>query len=353
MQRGAPPHEGVVAGRAPERRHQRADQQRLHHGHLRVRWHLETAELQEPQAAAGRVRAVQLVDAELGTVRVAREVGQQVAQHTVDEPGPAREVSLAGDTVVLGPLRPVVPGRELRLVRQARELGERDVHLVHRLGASLVEPGSLAGRTDEAAGEQVRQRGVALPVPDQAAEQVGTTEQGRVRGGRPPERDVVAAAGAGVGPVEVELLGAQPGPASRVVERVGQVAQLAPRARRLEVDLDDARVGGHDELRQPGVRRRGVALDHDSDVKLGGDLLERRDEGHVVVEPLRGRQEHEDEPVTSLERECRGWGVVRLDRHDARQHRRQRRSRLEVRGIAGRFRRQPRDRVERQTKAHG
>ena len=48
--------------------------------HARVGRHLEAAELDEAEAAGGAVGRVQLVDADLGAMRVARDVGQHVAQ---------------------------------------------------------------------------------------------------------------------------------------------------------------------------------------------------------------------------------------------------------------------------------
>jgi hypothetical protein len=54
-----------------------------------VRRHLEAAQLEQPEPAAGGVGAVELVDAELGAVGVAREVGQQVPQRPVGHPGQA------------------------------------------------------------------------------------------------------------------------------------------------------------------------------------------------------------------------------------------------------------------------
>ena len=70
----------------PEPGHQRAHQQRLHHRHLGVRRHLEAAQLQQAEPAARAVGAVQLVDAELGAVGVAGDVGEQVAQRAVGHP---------------------------------------------------------------------------------------------------------------------------------------------------------------------------------------------------------------------------------------------------------------------------
>ena len=72
----------------PEPCDQRPHQQRLHHRHLVMRRHLESAQFQQTQPAAWTVGAVQLVDAELGPVGVAGDVGQQVPQRPVDDPRP-------------------------------------------------------------------------------------------------------------------------------------------------------------------------------------------------------------------------------------------------------------------------
>ena len=51
-----------------------------------MRRHLERAELDQAEPARRPVRRVQLVDAELGAVRVAGHVDQQIAEQPVDEP---------------------------------------------------------------------------------------------------------------------------------------------------------------------------------------------------------------------------------------------------------------------------
>ncbi len=58
----------------PEPHHERAQQELLRQAHARVGRHLEAAELHQPLATRGRVGRVELVDAELGTVRVARAI---------------------------------------------------------------------------------------------------------------------------------------------------------------------------------------------------------------------------------------------------------------------------------------
>ncbi len=145
------------------------------------------------------------------------------------------------------------------------DLGERDLHLVDGLGPALVEARRLAGRADEPAGEEVGQRGVPLPVRHQAGEQVRPAQQRGVDRLPAAQGEVVAAAGAGVRAVEVELLGGQPLGPGRRVQRRGQVALLGPALGRLHVDLDDTGVRGDHELGEPRVGRRAVALEHHRD----------------------------------------------------------------------------------------
>ena len=90
-----------------------------------MRRHLEGAELEQAQASGRRVGRIQLVDRELGAVRVAGQVGQQVAQQPVDEP---RQRFVLAELVL------------------ARELLERDLELVEAVVARLVDARRLAGR---------------------------------------------------------------------------------------------------------------------------------------------------------------------------------------------------------------
>jgi len=52
-----------------------------------VRRHLAGAHLDQALAPTRRIRRVQLVDRELGAVRVASQVGEQVAEEAVGQPG--------------------------------------------------------------------------------------------------------------------------------------------------------------------------------------------------------------------------------------------------------------------------
>ncbi len=207
VQRRTPAHQLAAIGLLPEARHERAQQQHLHRAHARVRRHLEGAEFDQAQAAGRAVGRIELVDRELGPVRIAGKVGEQVAQQAVDQPG----------------LRRLVAGAV-----SALELLERDVEFVESIVARLVDARRLAGRADEDAGEQVRQRRMVLPVGDQALQQVGAAQQRAVGRRGPAEGHVVATAGAGVAAVEHELLGAEPRLPRLLVQRRRGGDQFTP-----------------------------------------------------------------------------------------------------------------------------
>ncbi len=143
-----------------------------------------------------------------------------------------------------------------------RDLGERDLHLVQRLRPALVGPRRLRGRADELPGEQVGQRRMTLPVGEQRDQQVGPAQQRRLGRGPAADGDVVAAAGAAVAAVDGERLGAEPALPGLLVQRGGDRDLLVPAGQRLDVDLDDAGVGGDRQGLQPRVVRRAVALQH-------------------------------------------------------------------------------------------
>ncbi len=155
-----------------------------------------------------------------------------------------------------------------------------------------------------------------LPVGDQACQQVGATKQRRVDGLNAADRDVVAAAGSGVQAVEVELLGGQAAAPGKVVERCGQLALLRPRRHRLHVHLDDAGIGGHDELLEPRVGRRRIPLDHETDAGGRGRLLEDVQQVGVVLEVRDRGEEDVHLTIAGLERDSGGRGGCHtLQRH--------------------------------------
>jgi hypothetical protein len=165
VQLGAPAGEPARRERVlPEAGDQRPQEQLLDEAHPRVRRHLEGPELQEPEAAGRAVGRVELVDAELGAVGVAGDVDQEVAEDAVDEPrgAGARGVARRGELAV--------------------ELQECDLELVDAVVARLVDPGALARGADEEPAEEVAERGVLVPVGEQALQQVGPAQERAVLG---------------------------------------------------------------------------------------------------------------------------------------------------------------------------
>ncbi len=138
VQSRAPAAQPLLVGPVPERSDQAAQQRLLCHAHAPVRRHLEGAQLQEPAPAGSAVRREELVDAELGAVRVARGIDQDVAEDAVDQPG------------------------RRRLTR--RDLAEGDLELVQGIVARFVDARMLARWADKKAGEQVGKRRVVEPV---------------------------------------------------------------------------------------------------------------------------------------------------------------------------------------------
>ena len=160
-----------------------------------MRRHLEAAEFHQAQPPGRTVGRVELVDADLGAVRVAGDVDQQVAEDAVHQP--RRDVA--------------------RVAR--RNFVEGDFQFVQRVEARFVDARRLARRTDEQAREQIRERRMVLPEGDQALEQIGPAQERTVGRRRRADDDVIAAAGAGVPAVEQELLGAEAREARFFVQR--------------------------------------------------------------------------------------------------------------------------------------
>ena len=269
----APPRKPRGVRRAPEPRDQRAQQQLLRQAHLPVRRHLERAHLEQAQSTARPVRRIQLVDAELRAMRVARHVDQHVAQRPVDEPRRRRRSALAASA----------------------QFGERDFQFVDLVVARLVHARCLAGRADEQPREQVRQRRMVVPVRDQAAEQVRPPEERGVLRTRAAQHDVVAAAGARVASVEHELLGRQARQARRLVQRFGVVEQFVPVGRRVDVHFDDARVRRDLQHPQARIARRRIAFEHDGQPEFGRRRLDGRHQLEIVLERRERRHEHVQE----------------------------------------------------------
>src|SRR6188472_3058739 len=83
-----------------------------------------------------------------------------------------------------------------------RSLFECDFQFVASITATFVDARGLTGWPNKRAGEQIRQRWMVVPIGNQAAEQIGSAQEGAVWRCRAAEHDVVAAAGACVRAVE-------------------------------------------------------------------------------------------------------------------------------------------------------
>ena len=81
-----PANERRAVRRAGERRDERSDERHLGHGHPHVGRHLEGAQLDDPLAPMGGRRIEQLVDADLGAVRIAGDVDQQMPKQRITKP---------------------------------------------------------------------------------------------------------------------------------------------------------------------------------------------------------------------------------------------------------------------------
>src|SRR5439155_1386211 len=88
----APPHQAVPVRLAPESGDKSAQEQMLRKAHARVRRHLEGAHLDQPQPATAALGREKLVDAELGAMRVAARIDEQITEEAVAEPGGREEL---------------------------------------------------------------------------------------------------------------------------------------------------------------------------------------------------------------------------------------------------------------------
>ena len=121
-----------------------------------MRRHFEGAKLKQPQPAVRPGWGVEFVDAKFGSVGVAGQVNQEIAQQPVDQP--RRFAFHAGS-------------------RLFRHLLKGDFQFVKVIVARFVDPRRLTGGTDKHACEKIRQRGMVLPVADEALQQIRSAQQ--------------------------------------------------------------------------------------------------------------------------------------------------------------------------------
>src|SRR5260370_14683505 len=99
-----------------------------------MRRHLEGAELDEPLPACRAVGGPQLVDAELGAMRVAGEIGKEAPKRPIDDRGRRRPL----------------------------DLGEAPLELVETGAPAFVDARRLRGRVDDKVIEEGRKRVLML-----------------------------------------------------------------------------------------------------------------------------------------------------------------------------------------------
>ena len=206
-------------------------------------------------------------------------------------------------------------------LRGVGDLLQRDVHLEQRFVSRFVETRCLARRADEQAGEQVRQRGMVLPVGDDRGEQVGAPQERAVGRRHAAHDDVIAAAGAGVAAVGQILVGAEPRLLRFLVDGGGDGDDFLPVRRRVDIDLDDAGVGRDlDDIDARVVGRR-IAFDMHRQLGGGRRFLDGGDERGEIERVLHRRQKHAKVPVARLDGESGTHGAVDLARPRRWRHR--------------------------------
>ena len=205
-----------------------------------------------------RVRRVELVDAELRAVRVARHVDQQVPERPIDEPrrhrrlrrpASARTRSRARTGCRAGPRRRAAPGSS-------------DRGTVRRTGTTA---------TGDCASSSTRLRSRS-----------GRRRNGLSAGDAAAQHEVIAAAGPGVAAVEHELLGASSPPAA-LLRRASSSARRADPNSAAGCTLTSITPGirRDQEVRQPRIVRRRIAFEQHAHAEARAPSLRppRRDRG--------------------------------------------------------------------------
>jgi hypothetical protein len=108
-----------------------------------------------------------------------------------------------------------------------------------------------------------------------------------------------------VAAVEHELLGGEAGEAGFFIKGCRIVDQLVPRVGRVDVHLDDPRIGSHLDVLDARVAGRRIALDDHGKAQLAGGVLHRVDDLEEILDRAYRRQEHMKAPMARLNAERR------------------------------------------------
>jgi hypothetical protein len=142
-----------------------------------------------------------------------------------------------------------------------------------------------------------------LPVQHDAFQKVGPAQEWAVGRSGTAEHHVVAAASAGVAAVEHELVGAEAGLASVLVEPLGDRDRTAPAFRRVDVDLDDTWVWRDLDDIHAMVGRRPITFHMNRDFQVRRGRLDRGEQLQIIFKLLDRRHEHAQAPIARLDGE--------------------------------------------------
>ena len=230
-------------------------EQQLDKPHSDVRSHFEGPQFEEAEAQSKTLGSIQLVDAELGAMRVSCDIHQQIAEQSI---------------------------HNKRRAVARRHVPKRKFQLVQCIHPRLVYARILACRTDIHAGKQVRQRRMILPERHHAAQQIGTAQKGAVHDSGPADHDVAAAAGSDMAAVVGEFFSGQPVFARFLKEHRVDSFEVVPIARGWKVYFQNSRVGSNAERPQPRIGRRSVALQPHRFVQVLAGIFDGREQVKII-----------------------------------------------------------------------
>ena len=176
--------------------------------------------------------------------------------------------------------------------------------------ARFVDARRLAGRADEQAGEKIGEARAPQPIDDEALQEVGAAEERAVERRCAADHHVVAPARARVLAVDHELVGAEARLPRLLVDRLSRGDAFAPARRGVDIDLDDARVGGDADHVEARIDRGRIALD----LHRQSDRLGRRFRGghefEIILQLLDRRHENAEAPVARFDADRRADRAV-------------------------------------------
>ncbi|MEY3459378.1 MAG: hypothetical protein RL215_2535 [Planctomycetota bacterium] len=210
---------------------------------------------------------------------VAGEIDEEVAEEAIDEP--------VGDPARAG----------------FGYLCEGEFEFCEGVSATFIDSGGLAGGADEEAGEEVREGGMVVPEGNEAAEEIGSAEEGAVAGRGGSEDKVIPATGTGMASIALKFFGTESAVASIFVDAGGDVFEFFPAGGWLDIDFDDARIRGYFQEADAGILRREVAFEDNGELKLFCSVFDGGNEVEVIFECADGGHEHVESSVAWFDAE--------------------------------------------------